>query len=312
MRGLFAGIDRAVVAKAVRDPRRALLRLVLRSRLAGQDVETDRRVLLELLSSRYQVDGEALGLEYRQSAFREWFLRRRVELARHPGPYRHGTTGQFGCEALYLLVRAARPRTIVETGVLYGASSAHLLAALARNGEGTLYSSEIGRRRDEPDHEYFVPDELRDRWKLVIGDSRRHLPGLMERCAPVDMFYHDSLHTYEHMVWEFGTALPYLGIGGLLASDDVLNPTDVQRIFRPGPFHSFCASGAFRSRRSRTSASRGRSWLLRRTSARPDRYLRVTPARLLGSSFQRIEGGIHDPMPAPESADYPGRGLGYP
>jgi len=42
------------------------------------------------------------------------------------------------------------------------------------------------------------------------------------------------------MVWEFGTALPYLGIGGLLASDDVLNPTDVQRIFKPGPFHSFC------------------------------------------------------------------------
>ena len=246
MRGLFAGIDRTVVAKAVRDPRRALLRLVLRSRLARQDVETDRRVLLELLSSRYQVDSEALGLEYRQSAFREWFLRRRVELARHPGPYHHGTTGQFGCEALYLLVRAARPRTIVETGVLYGASSAHLLAALARNGEGTLYSSEIGRRPDEPDHEYFVPDELRDRWKLVIGDSRREFPDLMERCAPVDMFYHDILHTYEHMVWEFGTAL------------------------------------------------------------------RVTPARLLGSSFQRIEGGIHDPMPAPESAAYPGRGLGYP
>jgi predicted O-methyltransferase YrrM len=240
MRGLFAGIDRAVVAKAVRDPRRALLRLILRSRLVRRGVETDRRVLLELLSSRYQVDGEALGLEYRQSAFREWFLRRRVELARHPGPYRRGTTGQFGCEALYLLARAARPRTIVETGVLYGASSAHLLAALARNGEGTLYSIEIGRRPGEPAHEHFVPDEMRDRWRLVIGDSRRELPGLMERCAPVDMFYHDSLHTYEHMVWEFGTALPHLGIGALLASDDVLNPTDVQRIFRPGPFHSFC------------------------------------------------------------------------
>ena len=216
-------------------------------------------MLLELLSSRYHVDGEALGLEYRQSAFREWFLRRRAELARHPGPYRHGTTGQFGCEALYLLVRAARPRTIVETGVLYGASSAHLLAALARNGEGTLYSSEIGRRPDEPDHEYFVPDELRDRWRLVIGDSRRELPGLMERCAPVDMFYHDSLHTYEHMVWEFGTALPHLGFDGLLASDI--------------PFQTF--------------QNLGRSGLVRRASARPDRYLRVTPARLLGSSFQR-------------------------
>jgi predicted O-methyltransferase YrrM len=240
MKALFAGLNRKTLAKAVRDPRRALLRLVLRLRLAHSDVHRDRRRFLELLSSRYGVDGAALLAEYRQASFRDWFVRRRAELALFPGPYRHGTTGHSGCEALYLLVRAARPRTIVETGVLYGGSSAHLLAALARNGEGTLYSSEIGRRPDEPAHEYFVPDELRDRWRLVIGDSRRELPGLMERCAPVDMFYHDSLHTYEHMVWEFGTALPHLGIDGLLASDDVLNPTDVQRIFRPGPFHSFC------------------------------------------------------------------------
>ncbi len=62
----------------------------------------------------------------------------------------------------------------------------------------------------------------------------------MERCAPVDLFYHDSLHTYDHMFWEFGTALPYLSPRGLLASDDVLNPTSVAGIFRPGPFHVFC------------------------------------------------------------------------
>jgi predicted O-methyltransferase YrrM len=61
-----------------------------------------------------------------------------VALGCFRGPYRHGTTGECGCEALYLLVRAARPRTVVKTGVLYGASSAHILAALARNGEGQL------------------------------------------------------------------------------------------------------------------------------------------------------------------------------
>jgi predicted O-methyltransferase YrrM len=241
MRGLLADIDRTTLAKAARDPRRALLRLVLRSRLARRDVETDRRGFLGLLSSRYGVDGEALAAEYRESAFREWFQRRRAELARFPGPYRHGTTGRFGCEALYVLVRAANPRTIVETGVLYGASSAHFLAALARNGEGTLYSLEIGQRSGEPPHGYFVPDELRGRWRLIIGDSRRELPGLMERCAQVDMFYHDSLHTHDHMVWEFGTALPSLGANGVLASDDVLNPTSVAGILRSGPFQSFCA-----------------------------------------------------------------------
>jgi hypothetical protein len=77
------------------------------------------------VSKRYGVDADALLGEYRQSGFREWFGRRRAALERFPGPYRLGTTGEFGCEALYLLVRAARPQTIVETGVLYGASSAH-------------------------------------------------------------------------------------------------------------------------------------------------------------------------------------------
>ena len=34
---------------------------------------------------------------------------------------------------------------VVETGVLYGASSAHILAALAQNGDGELHSIELGR-----------------------------------------------------------------------------------------------------------------------------------------------------------------------
>jgi predicted O-methyltransferase YrrM len=240
MRSLFADINRTILAKAIRDPRRALLRLVLRSRLSRRGVETERRRFLDLLSSRYGVDGDALLAEYRGSTFRRWFLRRRAELDRFSAPYRLGTTGHFGCEALYLLVRSARPRTIVETGVLYGASSAHLLAALARNGQGTLHSIEIGRQPWEPAHEHFVPDELRARWSLIIGDSRRELAALMERCSPVDMFYHDSLHTYDHMNWEFGTALPRLAPRGILASDDVFNPPSVMGIFRAGPFFAFC------------------------------------------------------------------------
>jgi len=31
---------------------------------------------------------------------------------------------------------------------------------------------------------------------------------------------HDSLHTYEHMLWEFRQAYPHLPAGGLLFSDD--------------------------------------------------------------------------------------------
>jgi predicted O-methyltransferase YrrM len=240
MRGLLAGIDATMVRKAVLNPRRALLRLVLRSRLAKPGVEAERQRLLSFLSDRYQVDAQALLDEYRQSAFRRWFERRRAALAKFPGPYRLGTTGEFGCEALYLLVRAARPRTIVETGVLYGASSAHMLAALARNGEGVLHSIEIGRDPREPSHDHFVPAEVRPFWRLIIGDSRRELPNLLARCGSIDMFYHDSLHTFDHMTWEFRSALPYISAAGLLASDDVANPPSLTGIFRDGPFFAFC------------------------------------------------------------------------
>jgi predicted O-methyltransferase YrrM len=240
MKRLLADIDRRTLAKALRNPRRALLRLVLRSRLTRRTADRERHRLLTFLSQRYGVDGEALLTEYRRSAFREWFVRRRAELERYAGPYRLGTTGDFGCEALYLLVRSARPSSIVETGVLYGASSAHLLAALARNGEGSLHSIETGRDAREPHHEHFVPEDLRGRWHLIIGDSRRELTEVLARLSPIDMFYHDSLHTRDHMHWEFRTALPHLGPAGILASDDVLNPPSVRGIFRAGPFFGFC------------------------------------------------------------------------
>ncbi|MBA2458908.1 MAG: class I SAM-dependent methyltransferase [Gemmatimonadales bacterium] len=216
------------------------MRLVLRSRLARTGLEEERGRLLSFLSQRYGVDGAALGAEYRDSDFLVWFRARRAALERFQGPFRLGTTGDFGCEALYLLVRAARPRSVVDTGVLYGASSAHILAALVRNGGGELHSIEVGRDPREPPHDHFVPAELKSHWNLIIGDSRRELPSLLRRCASIDMFHHDSLHTFEHMTWEFETAFPYLKPGGVLSSDDVLNPHSLLEIFRENAFPAFC------------------------------------------------------------------------
>jgi predicted O-methyltransferase YrrM len=240
MKGLLAGIDARVVGKAMRNPSRALLRLVLRARLARTGTEEERRRLFAFLSEHYGMDGMELADEYRQSDFFAWFREWRDALERFPGPYRLGTTGEFGCEALSLLVRAARPRVVVETGVLYGASSAPILAALVRNGGGELHSLEIGRDPREPPHHHFVPGELRRLWTLVIGDSREELEPLLKRCAPVDMFLHDSLHTFDHMTWEFETALPYLSPAGILTSDDILNPPSLLGVFRETAFPAFC------------------------------------------------------------------------
>jgi hypothetical protein len=192
------------------------------------------------LSRRFGVDAEGFLADYRQSDFYRWFHRRRVALHHFPGPYRFGTTGLFGCEALYLLVRAARPRVVVDTGVLYGASTAHVLAALAHNGGGELHSIDIGCDHREPPQDYFVPTEFQSNWELIIGDSRRELAPLLRRCRSIDLFHHDSLHTWEHMTWEYGTALPYLSANGVLSSDDVQTSESLAGIFRPNAFTAFC------------------------------------------------------------------------
>jgi hypothetical protein len=47
------------------------------------------------------------------------------------------------------------------------------------------------------------------------------LPQLISRLSAIDIFLHDSLHTYRNMKCEFHTVWPKLSAGGILLSDDV-------------------------------------------------------------------------------------------
>jgi predicted O-methyltransferase YrrM len=125
----------------------------------------------------------------------------------------------------YATIRAFKPKVVVETGVANGVSSAYLLLALRKNSSGMLYSIEVGDRSYLPpgrENGWIVPEFLRDRWVLRFGNSKELLPKLVAEVQPVDVFIHDSLHSYEHMYWEFRAAFPYLRSGGILISDDAL------------------------------------------------------------------------------------------
>ena len=127
---------------------------------------------------------------------------------------------------LYVTVRAVKPGVIVETGVASGLSSAHILRALAANGTGTLHSIDLPNVQQGsvlPEGRtsgWIVPDSLRGRWQLHIGDTRELLPDLLGTLGRVDIFLHDSDHSYEAMSFEFEQAFPRLEYGGLLMSDD--------------------------------------------------------------------------------------------
>src|SRR5579863_2368428 len=99
------------------------------------------------------------------------------------------------------MCRLLKPQIVIETGVAYGASSAYMLQALHINGRGTLYSIDLPNSF-VPDSAAFVgaavPARLRSRWKLNLGSSRRLLRHVLREVGGVDLFIHDSLHTYNH------------------------------------------------------------------------------------------------------------------
>lgn len=138
-------------------------------------------------------------------------------------------------EYLYRLVRAARPKVVIETGVYRGISTAFILAALEDNRQGALFSIDMpSAEYIDPDFEvtdssplfrkesvgFAVPDELRSRWRLILGDARKVLPRLLGHQPEVDFFYHDSEHSYSHMTWEYEQVLPHITEHGFLTSDD--------------------------------------------------------------------------------------------
>lgn len=127
-------------------------------------------------------------------------------------------------------VRLVRPTVMVETGVALGFTTATVLRSMQDLGHGHLYSVDLPALQYNPADEVgkAVPTDLRDRWTLELGDSRTLLEPLCRRVAPVDLFLHDALHTYESQLREYRTVWPHLSEGALLLSDDVGNPAFVE------------------------------------------------------------------------------------
>lgn len=141
-------------------------------------------------------------------------------------PARTGMLDFTSAEVIYSLVRALKPEKVAETGVANGISSRYILSALEKNGRGRLVSIDCvpegapdflpeGRQAG-----WLVPPALRGRWEFVAGKTSEKLPPLLERDGTIDIFIHDSEHTYANMMFEYRAAWPHLRGGGLLLTDD--------------------------------------------------------------------------------------------
>lgn len=123
----------------------------------------------------------------------------------------------------YAMVRLFKPMHVVETGVAYGVTSAFILQALEVNGRGVLHSIDLPPLKPMADEFVgaLIPADLKHRWTLHRGVSKRILPGLLRKLGQVDIFIHDSLHTYRNIRRELCLVQPHLADNGVLLADDV-------------------------------------------------------------------------------------------
>jgi predicted O-methyltransferase YrrM len=127
---------------------------------------------------------------------------------------------------LYLLVRALRPTSVIETGVRPGYSTAWILAGLEANEHGELTSLGPGPTagRSPGVHEVavgqFVAPSLRTRWTLVLGNTEERLAEIVD-ARPIDLFFYDNGPDAGRARFELRTAWPGLSARGVILAHHV-------------------------------------------------------------------------------------------
>jgi len=116
----------------------------------------------------------------------------------------------------YAIVRAVRPRVVVETGVAAGLGACTLIAALMRNAAegfpGRYYGTDIN-----PEAGYLLKGEYAAFGEILYGDS---IESLKKFNRPVDVFVNDSNHSAEYEAAEYRTIQNRLSPNAIVLGDN--------------------------------------------------------------------------------------------
>lgn len=116
------------------------------------------------------------------------------------------------------LVLKHQPRIVVETGVAHGLSTRRILQAMELAGKSEdyrLHSVDIDPR--------VRSKELlgHPKWSFHLLAPSTNLETIFSDIGSVDLFLHDSEHSYDNQMYEYELAYSYLRPGGILLSDDI-------------------------------------------------------------------------------------------
>jgi predicted O-methyltransferase YrrM len=146
-------------------------------------------------------------------------LKNHVRTLTEAAPFRHVSDplARIGRRVgWYILVRATKPRVVVETGVEKGLGSCVLTAALLRNraegSPGRYFGTDIN-----PEAGYLFREPYASAGEILIGDS---IESLKKLDHTIDFFINDSDHSADYEYREYETVEPKLSAGALLISDN--------------------------------------------------------------------------------------------
>jgi len=127
------------------------------------------------------------------------------------------TEPKFGRRfAWYAIVRALKPKLVVETGVDKGLGALVICAALLRNEAEGIPGKYLGTDIN-PDAGFLLTDTFLRMGKVITGDSLESLGKLDES---IGVFINDSDHSAEYEAREYELIGPYLAAEGVILGDN--------------------------------------------------------------------------------------------
>lgn len=121
-----------------------------------------------------------------------------------------------GGDLLYALVRASRPETVVEFGTSFGISTLYLAAAVADNGGGHVYGTEMSEVKVATARKNLDEAGLGGVATILPGDARRTLADLS---GPIGLVLLDGWK--ELCLPVLRDLEPRLAAGAIVVADDI-------------------------------------------------------------------------------------------
>lgn len=119
------------------------------------------------------------------------------------------------------IVLQENPNIIMETGVCAGSSTVTILECLKQLNNGILYSiDDLSLIKKFTG--VYVTEDLLKYWKFIQSKSKDYL-SLLDKNFVVDIFLHDSEHTYDNMKLEYLWGFEHVKRNGWIISHDIDN-----------------------------------------------------------------------------------------